>query len=147
MNLIFVHVVEGTPTLTVRYMYHNSNSSYSEIHRLSVAFLSFYGGWGGGKCGGGGSLCLLFFSCDHYFHIDFQNKKRKQLNLVLVLWLRKTCLKNRRIRARSDEQEFLPIYLQMLHFIQFTLTIFMTSQRFLNIDRHFSLLNYGIYSE
>ena len=72
------------PDFDVRYMYHNSNSSYSDIHRLSVAFLSFYG-----VRGGGGkwvfSLFLLLFSCDHYFHIDFQNKKRKQLNLVLVL--------------------------------------------------------------
>ena len=91
----------------------------------------------------GFSCFILIFSCDHYFHIDFQNKKRKQLNLVLVLWLRKTCLKNWRIRARSDEQEFLPNPLQMLHFIQSTLTIFHD----ITIVSQYRLFNYGIYSE
>ena len=67
----------------------------------------------------GGFLFLLFFLCQHYFHFDFQNNKKKTIepcfstcNLVT-----KHMSEEFSIRARSDEQGFLSNSLQMLHVI------------------------------
>ena len=90
-NLIFEAV--WTPTLT-------SDTCITIAIAVTLIYTALFssfllGSGGGGRWGF--SLFLLFFSCQHYFHFDSQNnKKKKQLKLVLVhvIWLRNTCLKN-----------------------------------------------------
>ena len=90
------------------------------MYIYSVVFLLSFllGMGGGGGVGGGVSLFLLFFSCQHYFHFDFQNNKKtiepcfSTCNLVT-----KHMSEEFSIRVRSDEQGFLSNSLQMLHVI------------------------------
>ena len=115
-NLIFEAV--WTPTLTSDTCI-TIAIAVTLIYTALFFFSLFY--WGGGGGGGGRwvfSLFLLFFSCQHYFHFDFQNNKKtiepcfRTCNLVT-----KHMSEEFSIRARSDEQEFLSNSLQMLHVI------------------------------
>ena len=42
----------------------------------AMFFFSLFNWGGGGGRSWGFSLFLLFFSCQHYFHFDFQNNKK-----------------------------------------------------------------------
>ena len=112
-NLIFEAV--WTPTLTSDTCI-TIAIAFTLIY-TALFFFSPHWEWGGGGRWGF-SLFLLFFSCQHYFHFDFQNNKKtiepcfSTCNLVT-----KHMSEEFSIRARSDEQGFLSNSLQMLHVI------------------------------
>ena len=111
-NLIFEAV--WTPTLT-------SDTCITIAIAVTLIYTALFFSLffiGEGGVGGGFSLFLFFFSCQRYFHFDFQNNKKtiepcfSTCNLVT-----KHMSEEVRLRARSDEQGFLSNSLQMLHVI------------------------------
>ena len=105
------------PDFDIRYMYHNSNSSYFDIYSV-VFLLSFLLGRGGGV---GRGFFLSFFSS---FRVNIISilisktiKKTIEPCFSTCNLVTKHMSEEFSIRARSDEQGFLSNSLQMLHVI------------------------------